>query len=650
MESTALGVRDLFNSIQVDNLIVNDTFSAKNISIDGTSTVEASVVTTSLEPASDMTVDIGSATHRFKRAYLDDLDVGDGRAFKYLKTDADGIVNYVDLDVPDVVTLGTANGLSLDGQELSLALATTASAGAMSATDKTTLDTLNTNLLGTTVNLGVSTSPVVNTINIGTGTGPTTLNLGGVGDTVNVSGTLVTVNATNTQITDPVLTLNKNGVNANSVGVEILGADPAVAAEVKTDGTGTVLQVRGVTGVNQVEIGGILNVDQSAHTVQINHNANAAASDLIIKNANTGNAAGSVLDLKVHNDSATITKYGAAHSTNSNLLSIVNGSGTLNMNTSGVTTGTCDLITKKHDAVTLGTANGLSLSGQQLSLATATTSTPGAIAAVDQEKLTHVGSSSSLGTQTTSIDGLVEVKTGGSIQQVQVGRVGGVFSCDIFSAGSSSTPLRIYDGSSAALLTIPNNGITTGTCDLVTSKHAPVTLGTANGLSLSGQQLSLATATQSVAGAMSASDKYKLDQSVFYGGRRMSLNTSFNYSTPFTFARIPLTIQNLYWGIIDYNYSLNEFFPTVGGHYRVSAGAQITSTSGLFYVYIYLNENPWTFLGILNMAPNNVDYCSASDVLYCNGTSDYLTLRVYGSVAGTVQAGPAITWMSVTPV
>ena len=42
-------------------------------------------------------------------------------------------------------------------------------------------------------------------------------------------------------------------------------------------------------------------------------------------------------------------------------------------------------------------------------------------------------------------------------------------------------------------------------------RHDPVTLGTANGLSLSGQQVSLALATTSVAGAMSAADKTKLN-------------------------------------------------------------------------------------------------------------------------------------------
>ncbi len=43
------------------------------------------------------------------------------------------------------------------------------------------------------------------------------------------------------------------------------------------------------------------------------------------------------------------------------------------------------------------------------------------------------------------------------------------------------------------------------------ARHAAVTIGTANGLSLSAQALSLAAATTSAAGAMSAADKTKLD-------------------------------------------------------------------------------------------------------------------------------------------
>ena len=91
-----------------------------------------------------------------------------------------------------------------------------------------------------------------------------------------------------------------------------------------------------------------------------------------------------------------------------------------------------------HDAVTLGTTNGLSLTGQQLSLALATTSVSGAMSASDKTKLDN--------------------------------------------------------------LTI----------------HDQVTLNVTNGLSLSGQVLSLALATTSTAGALSASDKIKLDSLTNY--------------------------------------------------------------------------------------------------------------------------------------
>jgi hypothetical protein len=91
-----------------------------------------------------------------------------------------------------------------------------------------------------------------------------------------------------------------------------------------------------------------------------------------------------------------------------------------------------------HNAVTIDTANGLSLSTQVLSLALATTSANGAMSASDKTKL--------------------------------------------------------------------NNLVV----------HDPVTIFTANGLSLSEQALSLAIATTSTAGALSASDKIKLDNLTNY--------------------------------------------------------------------------------------------------------------------------------------
>lgn len=86
--------------------------------------------------------------------------------------------------------------------------------------------------------------------------------------------------------------------------------------------------------------------------------------------------------------------------------------------------------TARHNAVTIGTANGLSLSTQALSLAAATDSVPGALTAADHTSLTAD----------------------------------------------------------------------------TTARHNAVTIGTANGLSLSTQAISLAAATDSVPGAMTAAD------------------------------------------------------------------------------------------------------------------------------------------------
>jgi hypothetical protein len=61
----------------------------------------------------------------------------------------------VNTDAPNV-TIGTANGLSLSGQQISLALATTGAAGALSSSDKTKLDSLISGTNGTVTSVALS--------------------------------------------------------------------------------------------------------------------------------------------------------------------------------------------------------------------------------------------------------------------------------------------------------------------------------------------------------------------------------------------------------------------------------------------------------------------------------------------------------------
>lgn len=65
----------------------------------------------------------------------------------------------------------------------------------------------------------------------------------------------------------------------------------------------------------------------------------------------------------------------------------------------------------KHDAVTLGTANGLGLSGQQLSLSTATTGAAGAMSAADKTKLDGIAAGANVGVvPNTAITGATKTK------------------------------------------------------------------------------------------------------------------------------------------------------------------------------------------------------------------------------------------------
>ena len=69
-----------------------------------------------------------------------ELPAQTGNAGKYLTTDGSNTSWEVISTAHDALTLGTANGLSLSGQTLSLETATTSSAGALSSSDKTKLN------------------------------------------------------------------------------------------------------------------------------------------------------------------------------------------------------------------------------------------------------------------------------------------------------------------------------------------------------------------------------------------------------------------------------------------------------------------------------------------------------------------------------
>ena len=180
----------------------------------------------------------------------------------------------------------------------------------------------------------------------------------------------------------------------------------------------------------------------------------------------------------------------------------------------------------RHNILTIGTANGLSLPtspSQVLSLALATTSNPGALSATDwntfNNKLNAYPILVSIAGLSPVATGLIKLTAGtASLDTSAYLTTNQAISLTDEATGSGTTSITVTLTNSAVIgkvLTgfISTSGIITGSDTILSAfqklswdKHNPVTLGTANGLSLSGQILSLALASASTIGALSASD------------------------------------------------------------------------------------------------------------------------------------------------
>jgi hypothetical protein len=202
----------------------------------------------------------------------------------------------------------------------------------------------------------------------------------------------------------------------------------------------------------------------------------------------------------------------------------------------------------RHNAVTLGTANGLSLSTQVLSLQLATSGQNGALSSTDwstfnnKENAITAGTTAqyfrgdktfqSLNTGVVPESGNLYFTNARAIASVLTGYTSGAGT--ISAADSILSAIQKLNGNIGALVTgVSSVNGQTGVVVLTTTniaegtnlyytearvnantnvaantaaRHAAVTLGTANGLSLSTQQLSLGLASAGVTGALSGTD------------------------------------------------------------------------------------------------------------------------------------------------
>lgn len=228
----------------------------------------------------------------------------------------------------------------------------------------------------------------------------------------------------------------------------------------------------------------------------------------------------------------------------------------------------------RHNAVTLGSANGLALSGQELSLNLATGSASGALSSSDKLKIDALtGQELQPGNNISELtnDANFITASGAPVQSVN-GSAGIVIldsddisegasnlyftnarvsaspavvanTAKVSATGSVTTHSDVTSAGSGQIITTPertqigNNAL--AITALQGQAHDSVTLGTPNGLSLTGQQLSLNVASTTTAGAMSAADKTKLNG--IQTGAQVNTVTSVNTQT----GAVSLTTTNI---------------------------------------------------------------------------------------------------------
>jgi hypothetical protein len=162
-----------------------------------------------------------------------------------------------------------------------------------------------------------------------------------------------------------------------------------------------------------------------------------------------------------------------------------------------------------HAAVTLGTANGLSLIAQSLSLATANSTATGALTGADWTTFNNKLSN------TLASARILVGDAGGVATPVAVSGDATLSNTGALTIGNAAVTGKLLTGYAVGAntaITATDNilqsfGKAQGQIDAINATaHAAVTLGTANGLSLIAQSLSLATANGTATGALTGAD------------------------------------------------------------------------------------------------------------------------------------------------
>lgn len=178
------------------------------------------------------------------------------------------------------------------------------------------------------------------------------------------------------------------------------------------------------------------------------------------------------------------------------------------------------------------------------------------------------------------------------------------------------------------------------------ARHSAVSLGTANGLSLIGQQLSLDSATTTSSGAMSATDKVRIDYLGTSAKRLTNFGSDYTVNLNTT-ARTIIPFRGSTFGTSDFSFSTaNSIICNFTGNILVFCEMTCRSTSNDCGVYIHLvrvnpggttlNTEATGYIAISNAAVGRFD--SATMIHTTSVVSG--TLFRFESIRGGTSANP----------
>jgi hypothetical protein len=85
------------------------------------------------------------------------------------------------------------------------------------------------------------------------------------------------------------------------------------------------------------------------------------------------------------------------------------------------------------------------------------------------------------------------------------------------------------------------------------------------------------------------------------------------------------------------NFASSRFTPTVAGYYQINATTQINGSTTFLYVAIYKNGTAYRYGSYIPYTSNN-PISTVSDIVYCNGSTDYIEMY---AASGSSQAPTA---------